>query len=228
MTNHQQKQIEVINKIEGQIKKSSLNFSTVKPVEDFENDSRMTLTGVHLPSMSLASKIQNEIISPLTDVEPDYYYYTEDNLHLTIKSIRVINDPGHFTSDDISKAEAVFACTVPKYKKFNVYFYRLLLFPNNLALIGTTDGELDSLVLDLDQKLKHAGIPDDKRYVNSKYFFSNVTLARFSGYSEDFKKRVEELSESFSFDPYTVDSVSLLTCNAVLKKREIINSWNLK
>ena len=28
---------------------------------------------------------------------------------------------------------------------FKIYFYRLLLFPNNLALIGTTDPERDEM-----------------------------------------------------------------------------------
>lgn len=37
MTIHQQKQIEVIEQIEDQIQKNTLNFSTISPVEDFEN-----------------------------------------------------------------------------------------------------------------------------------------------------------------------------------------------
>lgn len=148
---------------------------------------------------------------------------------MTIKNIRVINDPPHFTKEDIGMAEQAFESVVPHHKQFNVYFYRLLLFPNNLALIGTTGPELDSIVLDLDKELNEADVPDDKKYMNSQYFFSNMTLARFNNApSEEFLHKVEELSQSLSFEPYTVDSVTLITCTAVFTKKNIIKTWKLR
>jgi len=228
MTTHQQKQIEVINQIEEQVKKNTLNFSTVPPIEDYDNDTRICLTSVHLPSQILITKINETIIRPLKEVEPKYYYYFNDSLHMTIKNIRVINDPPHFNQDDLLKAEKIYSEIIPKHHKFKVYFYRLLLFPNNLALIGTTDPELDEIFIDLDRRLKEEGISDDKKYSNPKYFFSNMTLARFSNPSDDFKSKVEELSNKLSLKPYTVDSVTLLSGNAVFKKRQIINTWSLK
>ncbi|HIH13441.1 TPA: hypothetical protein HA242_06995 [Candidatus Woesearchaeota archaeon] len=57
---------------------------------------------------------------------------------MTIKNIRVINNPPHFTEGDVNQAGKVFSQIIPKHKRFNVYFYRLLLFPNNLALLGTS------------------------------------------------------------------------------------------
>ncbi|MCR4324420.1 MAG: hypothetical protein NUV69_01910 [Candidatus Curtissbacteria bacterium] len=228
MTNYQQKQIEVINKIEKQVNGNSLRFSTVSPVEDYENDNRQCLTSVHIPNKTLKEKIQTVLTEPLQAIEPDYYYYLPDSLHLTIKNVRVINEPAHFDENDILKVEKVFSETIPKYKEFNVYFYRLLLFPNSLALIGTTDEELDDLVLDLDKKLSEAGVPDDKKYSNLRYFFCNMTLARFSQASKKFKQKVEELSDSIDFEPYAINSVTLLTCNAAFKKRHVINTWSLK
>jgi len=148
---------------------------------------------------------------------------------MTIKNIRVINDPPHFNKDDIVKATKIFNEVIPQRQKFNVYFYRLLLFPNNLALIGTSDEELDGIILELDQKLKAQDIPDDKVYSNTKYFFSNMTLVRFNNNpSEEFKRKVEKLSASLKFDRYQVDSVTLVTCNAVFKNRKIIRTWSLK
>lgn len=227
MADHQQHQLEVINAIEKQINNSLLQFSTVSPVEDYERDPRICLTGVHIPSHMLKDKVRDSLIKPLKALAPEYYYYSFDSLHMTIKNVRVIDNPPHFTDDDIAKAEKVFSKVIPNHKKFKVYFYRLLLFPNNLALIGTTDQELDEIVLDLDQKLNDADLPDDKKYTNKRYFFSNMTLARFPIVSDKFKQKVQELSSSLSFDPYTVDSVTLLTCNAVFKKRHIVKTWKL-
>lgn len=226
---YQQNQKLVIGNIEKQVKQNSFQFSTVSPVEDFDNDPRICLTGVHFPSGSLRNKIQKKIINPLRAISPEHYYYLVDSLHMTIKNIRVINNPPHFNSLDIEKAKQIFSQTIPKHSKFRVYFYRLLLFPNNLALIGTTDEELDKIILDLDRKLKEVGVPDDKIYSNPKYFFSNMTLARFNNsLSEEFKTKVKNLSDSLFFEPYLVDSVTLLSCNAVFKKRQIIGTWRLK
>lgn len=226
---NQQKQKEVINKIEELIRKNSLKSSVVNPVEDFDNDPRICLTSVHFPADFLQTKIHKEIIIPLQENFPEHYYYSPDSLHLTIKNVRVINNPPRFNGRDIKKARQVFSQTVPGHFKFRVFFYRFLLFPNNLSLIGTTEEELDKIILDLDRELKAAGIPDDKLYTNSKYFFSNMTLARFNKpVTGEFREKVKKLFDSLSFEPYLVDSVTLLTCNAVFKQRKIIGSWGLR
>lgn len=228
-TSHQKKQIEVIDSIENQINNNVLNFSTVEPIENFENDPRLCLTGVHLPSQKLIDTVYDSIIKPLQTISPNHYYYEKSSLHLTVKSVRVINNPPHFTETDIQNARIVFEDIIPEHKKYQVYFYRLLLFPSNLALIGTTDPELDSIVLDLNEKLKVAGISDDKQYTNSHYFFCNMTFARFnSQLTNDFIEKVKNLSRNISFEQYMIDSVTLLVGNAVLKKQRIIDKWNLK
>ncbi len=225
---HKQKQIEVINSLEQQIKSNSMGFSTVAPVNDYENDTRICLTSVHLPHQQLITQVQDFLIKPLQQISPGYFFYPSDSLHMTIKNIRVINDPPHFTEEDTRKSERVFESVIPRHKKFNVYFYRLLLFPNNLALVGTTDPELDSIILDVDKELNKSSVSDDKKYMNSQYFFSNMTLARFNNTpSGDFLHKVKELSQSLSFEPYSVDSVTLITCTAVFTKKNIIKTWNL-
>ncbi len=226
MTFHQQQQVQVINQIEQSISQNSLNFSTVAPVDDFENDSRICLTSLHFPNQKLIDDVQ-KIIYELKKVEPNFYYYPSQSLHLTIKNIRVINNPPNFNQSDVEKAQQIFGEVVPKYQKFKVYFYRLLLFPNNLALVGTTDPELDKIVLDLDEKLNKAGVPDDKKYNNERYFFSNMTLARFGRLSSKFDSKVKELSAKIELDPYEVDSVTLISGNAVFKNPKIIQKYNL-
>lgn len=229
LTHHQLKQIEVINRIEQQIKDKAIIFTTVSPVTDYHNDQRMALTSVHMPRPDLIHKVITSMIEPLKMIEPDFYYYTNENLHMTIKNVRVINDPPHFNDEDVQKATHVFNSVIPQHHKFNVYFYRLLLFPNNISLIGTTDEELDKIIFDLSMGLNEVGVPDDKVFANSSYFFSNMTLARFNRVPSDaFKQKVEELSASIMYGPYEVDSVTLLTCNAVLHKKEIIGQWNLR
>lgn len=228
MTNHQDKQREVIDQIEKEVQENKLTFSLVEPVEDFDNDLRVCLTSVHFPKEYLLEKIYAQIIQPLRLAFPDYYYYQKESLHMTIKNIRAINNPPHFTDDDVRKVKHVFASVIFKHRVFTVYFYRLLLFPTNLALIGTTDLELDDLVLDLDKQLKESGVADDKIYINKKYFFSNMTLVRFTTpVTAAFRDMVVQLSSQIHFEPYLVDSVSLVQGNATLSKKNIIHTWML-
>jgi 2'-5' RNA ligase len=227
MTDHQLKQIAVINAIEKQVADNAIGFTTVPPVEDYVRDRRICLTSVHFPDAHLIEKI-NRDITPLKTIEPRYYYYQDDALHMTIKNIRVINNPPHFTEDDKIRAEKLLSEIVPHHKQFNVYFYRLLLFQNNLALVGTTDPELDLLHNNLDNGLKEMNLADDKVYSNTKYFFCNMTLARFDEASEAFRYAVSTISNELSFEPYIIDSVSLVTSNAVFYNPQIINTWKLK
>lgn len=229
MKSHQQKQRDVIASIEKQLHANTANFSMVEPVQDYENDARICLTSAHLPSNRLIKKIQEEVITPLKRIDPTQYFYADDSLHMTIKNIRVISDPPNFDTTVVEKAEKVFSKVIPSHKQFQVSFYRLFLFPNNLALFGTTDPELDDLILDLDKNLKKEGIPDDKQYINSRYFFSNITLARFTHPpTQEFIEKVRELSQHILFSPYIVDSVTLLTSNGSLRNRHIIKTWRLQ
>lgn len=228
LTDHQKEQIKIVDSIETSLKNNSNKLSTVEPVQDFEGDNRICLTALHFPHENHIQKIQ-KLLTPLKEIEPNFYYYSDSSLHMTIKNVRVIADPPKFNTEDIEKARKVFSKVVPAHRQYNTYFYRLFLFPTSLALIGTTDPEHDNLVLNLDQELTNAGVPDDKQYANSSHFFINMSLARFMNEpSEEFKRTVENINKTLHFDPYTIDSVSLLTCNAVVKKLHIIETWKLK
>ncbi len=228
MTPHQLKQQEVISEMDRQARHNALNFSSVAPVEDYEQDDRIGFTSLHIPNPAFVKAIQKQVLEPLKKIEPDYLYYSDNMFHFTIKGVRVINKPPHFNEEDISVAKDVFSHVVPLHNKFNVYFYKLIVFPANLSLIGTTDPEFDDLFLDLDRDLKLAGVPDDKHYLNSKYFFCTLSLCRFnSDPSREFMDKVREIEKGLKFNPYTVDSVTLVTCNAVFKKRTIIGEWQL-
>lgn len=227
-TEHQRQQLEVIQRIQEQIQQDALSFSTVDPVEDFDKDPRLTLTSVHFPHQELIAQIQ-EILKPLKEISPHHYYYRPSSLHLTIKNIRVINDPPRFTEQDINTALKVFSQVIPKHKAYRTYFYRLLLFPANLALVGTTDPELDNIIHELDQELTKAGLPDDKSYINSSHFFHNITLVRFtSPLTEEFSGKLKQLSQQITLEPYLVDSVTLIKSNASLFTCKKLKTWKLK
>jgi 2'-5' RNA ligase len=227
-TAYQRGQLEVIDEIEQAIKSDNLNFSTVEKVADYESDPRICLTSVHFPRLEFIQKVA-QLISPLKELEPSAYFYPNTSLHLTIKNLRVIADPPSFDEEVVTKAQAVFERVIPQHHYFQAYYYRLLLFPNNLALIGTTDEELDRIIFDLVDELDREGIPDDKVYINDKYFFSNVTLCRFSQpISSATRVKIEEISKKMKEFSYEINSVSLVTANATMNRLHQIQTWPLK
>lgn len=228
MESHQKEQIKIIDTIAEQAKNNSIAFSTVAPVADFESDARLALTSAHIPRPDLIAKIQEEIVRPLKAIDPHHYYYSSDSYHISLKNVRVVNDPPHFSPADVETAQNVFSKTVPGHKRFRAFFYRLILFPNNIGLVGTTDPEFDDLLLDLENNLNATRLPDDKKYANSRHFFAAITFVRHSNPSEKYKQKVEELSRTIAFNPYWVDSICLVTCSAIFKKRTVIDTWRLE
>jgi hypothetical protein len=226
---HQQQQKLIIERLEKQVGNNSFSASVVAPVADFETDPRRCLTSVHFPGDNMKDEIFRQIIDPLRATDPDQYFYGRDSLHITVKNVRVIHDPPRFSADDCWKAEDIFADIIPRHWKFSIYYYRLMLFPYNLALMGTTDPELDGIILELDRRLKEAGLPDDKVYTNDRYFFSNMTLVRFrQPVSAAFRRKAGEISARLRFDPYCIDTVSLVTASAIMHECSLIGTWRLR
>jgi len=228
---HQLQQKKVVDLIDSALNQGSVPFSTVEPVADFSSDPRLTLTSVHFPGADFIATIRDTFITPLQKIDQDHYYYQDDLLHATIKNVRTIANPPTFNEKDIQTVKEILEDVAPKYPPIEVFFYRLLLFPNNVSLIGTTSEHLDNIILELDERLAQVGVSDDKTYINNTHFFCNITLARFiNPYTNDFKEKVAELSAELESNPisYSIDSVTLLTANAVMKKRKDHGSWQFE
>lgn len=227
LTGHQLKQIEVIKKIEKLFNQNKI--SAVSKIDDYENDPRICLTSVHFPSKKLTKIIVAKIIEPLQKIDKNIFYYPPESLHLTVKNIRTINNPPDFKTNDLLTAKKVFSKVIPKLHKFKIYYYKLVIYPNSLSIVYTTDPELDLIFSELDKALNKSGLPDNKFYANNKYIISNITLARFYGQpTPEFKNEVKRIAKLNIFDNYIIDSVTLLTANAAMKNKKIIGKWKLQ
>jgi len=203
--------------------------SFVDMVGAYETDTRLCLTSVIFPPKSFAEKIVHAVIKPLRSIEPEHFYYSEENLHVTIKNVRVIADPPNFTPEDIEKADKLFSGIIPRHDAFSFSFGDLVPLPTSASCMGTSDPELGPLVQELDEGLKRIGLADDKSYFSNSIFLATMTVCRYAKQpSPVFLEKINELSP-INLGQIPARNVCLMRCNAICspRTRTIIGSYAL-
>jgi len=189
----------------------------------------MCLTAIVFLPEKIREIISQGVISPLKKTNHKQYFFPPDSLHITIKNIRTISHPPQFNEQDIEKTIKVFSQVIPHHHAINFRFQGLLELPTSLGVRGFSNETLKDLVLDLDNQLTHAGVPDNKKYASNKIFFSNTTICRYTSQpNSSFTDIIKELKNEF-FGEFTANEVCLITTNAVCHpdKTTIIEKYYL-
>lgn len=227
--NYFQKQKQLVKEMKLSLAKGVVKSTVVEMQSEYEHDDQTCLTSLVFIPQDIAHKITKIIIEPLKQLEPEYFYYPAESMHLTIKSIRTIHKPPLFTEDDVAKVNRLFRKIIPKFKSFFFQLEDLVMFPASLYLMGYCDSTQQKLVKKLDAGLKQIGVPDDKKYFSDEIFFGNITLCRFTHQpSEAFVKKVKEL-ENIKVGKLVIDKINLIICNVVChpKTRRIVGTYKL-
>jgi len=217
MKNLKEKQDIVFNELESLDKKA--NVSTVSPVSNFEDDSRMCLTFVYFLPDELKEKIKQEILEPLKKADSSQYYYFESLLHVTIQNIRVIADPPDFTKENIEIIKKPFE-NIKSSGKLMFDLKGLLKMGGSLAIKAYPDQNTQEFILNLRRWLEKIGVSDDKQYINPEVVIGNITICRFyKTPNKDFLKSLENL-KAINLGKLVVNKISLITTNAVCHKNK--------
>lgn len=222
-------QREMVHKLRDAADPQHRNVTLVPIHADHAVDRRRCLTSVIFLPTALAQEISHAIIAPLQAIEPEHYYYIPESLHLTIKNIRIVNDPPRFTETDVQKVDRLFTELIPQYPAFSYTLEELAAFPTSVSLIGYCDERLRALGQALDAGLRQIGLPDDKQLISQTVFFGNITLCRYTRPpSKHFLTEVQRLANTYQAE-LPAQRIHLIACNAVCAPdtRTIINSYEL-
>lgn|GEM_PF-434090 len=222
-------QKQLVKEIKLFLAKGVVKSTVVEMQSEYEHDDQTCLTSLVFIPKNIAHKITKIIIEPLRQLEPKYYYYPAESMHLTIKSIRTIHKLPLFTENDAAKVDRLFKKIIPKFRNFSFQLEDLVKFPTSLSLMGYCNDTLQKLVKELDAGLKQIGVPDNKKYFSDEIFFGNITLCRFTHQpSEAFVKKVKEL-ENIKIGKLVIDKINLIICNLVChpKTRRIVGTYRL-
>lgn len=215
MTPFQEKQLALMRQMESQLV-SDPRASTIVPMQtDYWNDPQIALTCISYVPKDIAKRIQTELINPLKAIEPDFFYYPNDGLHITIQNVRVIHNPPSFTPKDVNRVQSVLGSMAPSARPFPFTYQGLLSMPTSVSLIALVTPAYDQFVRRLRASLAAAGVPDDKTYFTDEIIFANTTIIRYTHKpSELFIETLENL-QHISVGTWTPKTVSLVTMNAV-------------
>jgi hypothetical protein len=230
MTDYRRQQKQIIDQLRLGAGQPGAKATVVPIKQDYRHDPAIALTSVVFVPEALGRAIAEHIIDPLTAIEPDHYYYPPDSLHLTVKNVRSVHNPPHFTTADVKKVDRLFAQMIPRHSAFTVQLEELVPFSTSLSLVAYSGDRLHRLVQALDTGLRDIGLPDDKRYVSKEVIFGNVTLCRYvQPPSERFLQAVVERAYAFTAE-LRIEVVHLISCNAVcaLESRDRVGSYWLR
>lgn len=228
MTPFQQRQLTLMRQMEHQLA-AGTPVGTIIPMQsDFANDPQLAITCITPVPIRIATKIQTEIIEPLRSIEPKFFYYPNESLHVTIQNIRVIHNPPRYTPSDIAKVQEVLKNAVGNAGPFTFEYTRLMRMPTSVSLIALVTPEYDQFVRKLRKSLIDAGVPDDKTYFTDEVVFANTTICRYTqAPSEKFIETIQKLKD-IQVGMFTAKNVSFMEMNAVAgpSKKRVIQTYN--
>lgn len=214
MTSFQQKQLDLMRQMEAAVQSNPSASTLVSMRQDYVNDPSRCLTCVSFVPTNIANTIIHDVIEPLQQLEPHFYYFPLPSLHITIQNIRVSEYPLHFGPTDIAKAKELLSNNIGQNGPFSFTYKGLLSMPTSVSLIALVKTEYDQFVKSLRAKLIVAGIPDDKKYFTDEIVFANTTICRYTHKpSTKFLEKLETFKD-VSIGDVEIKNVSLVTMNA--------------
>lgn len=189
--------------------------ASVVPIRKQYVGAALCLTVIHLLDEQIASLISKDIISVLRDIEDHHYWYSTQDLHLTIKNIRSAKPSRSYGSGDIRQAIIAIqrACMDIAPLRFSIRSPICLSSSVVLKVFGMLDHR--DAIHRLDAELVRAGIPDDKTYLSNDVFIGNITLCRFTEPPGMTLRSAVASMEHLDLGRYVVDSIQLVECDEV-------------
>lgn len=215
MTPFQKKQLYLMRQMEYALA-TDTRASTIVPMQsDYTNDPQIALTIISPVPKETAETIQTQLIRPLHKLEPDFFYYPDEALHITIQNIRVIHDPPRFNASDVAKVQSILETLIPKTTPFPFAYAGLLSMPTSVSIIALVSPGYDRFVRKLRTSLIDAGVPDDKKYFTDEIIFANTTICRYT--HKPSQKFTDVLTKNIHIQlgQFTPAAVRLMSMNAV-------------
>lgn len=195
---YQEKQKIQFDEIEQKLKHGQRPMVVCDRVTDYINDQRRSLTTAFFTPPEINQVIQNKLIGPLKELDPNQYYLPPESLHLNFLILAYNNNPPTFTEEDAEIIKKALKETVSSFLPINYELKGILEGPNSLAVRGYTGPELQENIKTLQSKLLALGYDTSAGQASKDVFFGNVTFCRYThDPSPEFLAKVKELKNQY-------------------------------
>ena len=176
-----------------------------------ESDSRFGITLLIRPNDEIKANIQT-FISELKKVEPEQYFYTDSDIHVTVMSI--ISCSENFSLNQISPNEyiEVICRSLVDVDKINLHFKGITASPSAIMIQGfPSDETLNNLRNRLRENFKKSEL---QQSIDSRYEISTAhsTIMRFQEKLQNPKKLIETVEKfrDYDFGEFDVKNLELV------------------
>ncbi len=214
-TPYQLRQLELMGQMSSIAISTGPTTTIVAMQPDYANDPQMCLAVVSYLPKSITDDIYKRIVQTLQTIEPDFYYFPQEALHITIQNIRTVALPPHFSPADIAVVDDVLqdACGAVQ-KPFIIELTNVIRMPTSVMIAALASPVYSTFITNLRSQLAGAGVADDKQYFTDEMVFANCTFCRYThNPSPQFIEKLEEF-RNINFGQITIDNASLITTNA--------------
>lgn len=205
--------------------------STIVSIQNnYATDPQLCLTFVTFLPPDIMEVIDNKLIKTLRAIEPDFYYFPAESLHITIQNVRTVHNPPRFTAQDIAIVRSLAHEMFSKEPPFTFTLRGVLSMPTSVSIIALVTHAYDRFIKDFRQRLTDTGVSDDKTYFTDEMVFANATICRYThAPSKSFLESVSGFRD-IEVATVTTTEVALITGNAVAhpSKTTVLETYRLR
>ena len=213
-TPYQLRQLELMGQMSSIANTTGATTTIVSMQSDYTNDPQLCLAVVSYLPETIAEAIYTRIVGPLKTIEPDFYYFPKESLHITIQNIRTVAMPPHFSQSDIAAAGGVLQKAFGSAAPFTLDLTHVIRMPTSVMIAALASPAYNTCITNLRTQLALAGVADDKKYFTDEMVFANCTFCRYThNPSQKFIEKIQEFAD-IDIGKFIVQETCLITTNA--------------
>lgn len=199
------------NLYQDSIQKIKTNNYQVDKLIDSTTDNRRGITLLIRPSKHVKEKIQN-FLAKVKAIEPQQYYYSNSDMHITVMSIISCYDGFDTFQIDVNDYADIIKKSIQGLPKFEIEFKGLTASPSCIMVKGFfKENTLNQIRENLRINFRNTNLEQsiDKRYSIKTAHSTIIRLRKQLANKEAFLQLIEENKDLY-FGTFTVDTLELV------------------
>ncbi len=190
---------------------------------DAENDARMSLVVL----IRISSNVKNSIVRHMEELkllEPDLYYYPQEDYHITVMDI-LKGELGRTIPPNIDEYINIISKCAEEISEFELFFDGMTASDNVALIKGYYEEPLEMFRKMLRNNFKQQGLPLEERY---ETFSSHISVARIPDKLKNPNEYIDFIGRNCAFGIMKVKSFEICFHNWYDSKKTVLKEIKLR